>query len=98
MTVKSFFSHFGEISLFLTPLSFVCVFGLSPFLRKPLSILLYFTIPLFCLCNVLGSAIIGNYGFLNESTALYYTVMLWMALGTEFKVRIFCLFLKVSVF
>ena len=81
-------SNFGEISLILTPLSFISVFALSPFLKKPLSIMIYFTLPLFAACNVLGSAIIGNYQSLDESNKLYYCVMFWMALGTRFNITL----------
>ena len=80
---KLYESQIGKISLILSPLSFVCVFALSPFLRKPLSILIYMTLPLLAVCSVYGSAILSYYDYLSQTSALYYCVMLWMALGTR---------------
>ena len=61
----------------------MCVFALSPFLRRPLSILIYMTLPLLAVCSAYGSAILSYYDYLSQTSALYYCVMLWMALGTR---------------
>ena len=74
-------SKLGEIQLILAPLSFLSVFILTPFLKKPLTIFIFYTVPGLAVCNVLGSAIIGNYNYLNESGLIYYSVMMWMGVG-----------------
>ena len=74
-------SNLGEISLILAPLSFLGVFILTPFLKKPLTIFIFYTVPGLAVCNVLGSAIIGHYNYLNESGLIYYSVMMWTGVG-----------------
>lgn len=75
-------AYLGQISLALIPVQFLTVIGLAPFVRRPLRVIVYFTVPAFGLYNIFGSAIIGHYDYLTEKDLTYYSVMALTALGT----------------